>query len=283
MIFDGVCFDYVYDHSWCIPCTIVCTVAFLPLSSFSFCSVLASSLTKDRSIVTWHIEYDFRRASRTSFVTLMDLDFGHRQDEDEELTERDIRNLIHLPGFSLLAPPPIVDDARQGIIEGLPTLNENDLANLNEKDSNCPICYNTFLAILAEEEMASVMDSPAAPSWMLGVTRLADTCGHVFCRKDISEWLRDNNNCPTCRRVVIAEPTNEEDGEEQEGQEGPNGMFLFDMGGVRIYAQDIVPTTLPAGRNATSDGSPPFQSSERDGHDNRDDEGRTHEYSRLFS
>ena len=59
--------------------------------------------------------------------------------------------------------------------------------------------------------------------------------------------------------------------------------FLFDMGGVRIYAQDIVPTTLPAGRNATSGGSPPFQSSERDGHGDRDDEGRTHEYSHLFS
>ena len=34
--------------------------------------------------------------------------------------------------------------------------------------------------------MAYVMDSPAQPVEDLGVTRLADTCEHVFCRKELS-------------------------------------------------------------------------------------------------
>jgi hypothetical protein len=34
--------------------------------------------------------------------------------------------------------------------------------------------------------MAYVMDSPALPVEDLGVTRLTDTCDHVFCRKELS-------------------------------------------------------------------------------------------------
>jgi len=45
---------------------------------------------------------------------------------------------------------------------------------------------NTFLAALAEEEIAYAMDSPAQPIQDRGVTRLADTCGHAFCRKELS-------------------------------------------------------------------------------------------------
>ena len=30
------------------------------------------------------------------------------------------------------------------------------------------------------------MDSPAQPPELLGVTRLVDTCGHIFCRKELS-------------------------------------------------------------------------------------------------
>ena len=30
------------------------------------------------------------------------------------------------------------------------------------------------------------MDSPAHPVEELGVTRLAQTCGHIFCRKELS-------------------------------------------------------------------------------------------------
>ena len=56
-------------------------------------------------------------------------------------------------------------------------------------DSNCPICLTSLLAILAEEETAVAMDSPAHPIEELGVTRLAQTCGHIFCRKELSVLL----------------------------------------------------------------------------------------------
>jgi hypothetical protein len=45
---------------------------------------------------------------------------------------------------------------------------------------------NTLLAAIAEEETAYAMDSPAQPVEDRGVTRLAETCGHVFCRKELS-------------------------------------------------------------------------------------------------
>ena len=37
--------------------------------------------------------------------------------------------------------------------------------------------------------MAYVMDSPAQPVEDLGVTRLADTCEHLFCRKELSTLM----------------------------------------------------------------------------------------------
>ena len=46
------------------------------------------------------------------------------------------------------------------------------------------------MTIVTEEEMALAMDSPANPVEELGVTRLASTCGHVFCRKELSDVLR---------------------------------------------------------------------------------------------
>lgn len=52
-------------------------------------------------------------------------------------------------------------------------------------DDVCPICFNTFLATLAEEEIAHAMDSPAHPVDELGVTKLRNTCGHIFCRKEL--------------------------------------------------------------------------------------------------
>jgi len=53
------------------------------------------------------------------------------------------------------------------------------------------------------------MDSPAVAMEELGVTRLVDTCGHVFCRKDISTWIAQNDSCPTCRRpfLQVEEPS----------------------------------------------------------------------------
>ncbi|CCM03534.1 uncharacterized protein FIBRA_05668 [Fibroporia radiculosa] len=58
----------------------------------------------------------------------------------------------------------------------LPKLTETDLEALGQT---------------AEEETALAMDSPAHPLEELGVTRLSQTCGHVFCRKDSTGQLDD--------------------------------------------------------------------------------------------
>ncbi|KAG1806854.1 uncharacterized protein HD556DRAFT_1324613 [Suillus plorans] len=97
----------------------------------------------------------------------------------------------------------------QELITSLPKISETELKDLGHSESVCPICFNTFLAVLAEEEMALVMDSPAHPIEELGVTRLHDTCGHIFCRRDIMKWIQDGReSCPTCRRAFFANTAN---------------------------------------------------------------------------
>lgn len=104
----------------------------------------------------------------------------------------------------------IVLSMLENFFASLPKLTEKDLIELNEAgprpflahalesgcnvlrlifriDSSCPICLTSFMAIVAEEEMALAMDSPANPVEQLGVTRLVATCGHVFCRKELSD------------------------------------------------------------------------------------------------
>jgi len=104
--------------------------------------------------------------------------------------------------------PGLTNGEIRSIVEKLPHLTESDLENLGHHDSSCSICMNTFLASLAEEEMAQAMDSPAQPAEDLGVTRLIDTCGHVFCRKDLLSWIRDGNaSCPLCRALFIKRPS----------------------------------------------------------------------------
>ncbi|KAI0720481.1 hypothetical protein C8T65DRAFT_633139, partial [Cerioporus squamosus] len=99
----------------------------------------------------------------------------------------------------------------------LPKVTESDLTALGQSDSTCPICLTSLLAILAEEETAIAMDSPAHPIGELGVTRLAQTCGHIFCRKDIRGWLyQGHTTCPTCRTPFIAD-TAENDNEPRAG------------------------------------------------------------------
>ncbi|KAL5530130.1 hypothetical protein ACEPAF_6387 [Sanghuangporus sanghuang] len=123
----------------------------------------------------------------------------------------------------------LTNSQREKFIEKLPSLTENDLTALDEKDSSCPICFTPFLAILASEEMASAMESPALSVEDLGVTRLAETCGHVFCRKDITTWIRQHDTCPTCRRPFIARSTIASNGEATQNGEGSLRTFDFDL------------------------------------------------------
>jgi len=92
------------------------------------------------------------------------------------------------------------------LIDGLPHINEKQLADLGEKESSCPICFTSYLAIIAEEELALAMESPAHPVDMIGVTKLSQPwqCGHMFCRRDISKWIIDgHNSCPLCRHTLV--------------------------------------------------------------------------------
>jgi len=92
------------------------------------------------------------------------------------------------------------------LLDDLPRLSESDLVKVGEKEGACSVCYLPFLAILAEEEHASVMQSPAHPAEELGVTRLAKPwqCGHIFCRRDITKWIREGkDSCPMCRKTLI--------------------------------------------------------------------------------
>ncbi|KAG6919402.1 hypothetical protein DXG01_006285 [Tephrocybe rancida] len=62
------------------------------------------------------------------------------------------------------------------------------------------------MSIIAEEEIALAMDSPAHPIEELGITRLSKSwqCGHVFCRKDISKWILEaHDSCPMCRHLLV--------------------------------------------------------------------------------
>ncbi|KIY51632.1 hypothetical protein FISHEDRAFT_5476, partial [Fistulina hepatica ATCC 64428] len=91
------------------------------------------------------------------------------------------------------------------LLDRLPRLTEAQIKALGDNDC-CPICLTSFLALLAEEEMALAMDSPAHSPVNLGVTRLNEPwqCGHVFCRKDISTWIRDgHDSCPLCRQPLV--------------------------------------------------------------------------------
>ncbi|KAF8842312.1 hypothetical protein BDN67DRAFT_966086 [Paxillus ammoniavirescens] len=94
----------------------------------------------------------------------------------------------------------------QKLFSDLPKVTEADLIASDRHDGVCPICFNTLLAILAEEETAHAMDSPAHPVEELGVTKLQNTCGHIFCRKDITKWIMEgHDSCPSCRRPLLTD------------------------------------------------------------------------------
>ncbi|KAL5527573.1 hypothetical protein ACEPAG_6374 [Sanghuangporus baumii] len=55
---------------------------------------------------------------------------------------------------------------------------------------------------------------------MMGVVKLA-SCGHIFCRKDLAEWIESHHgSCPTCRRIFFEfTPIDEADYESSDGGE----------------------------------------------------------------
>ncbi|KAI9574620.1 hypothetical protein HD554DRAFT_2166089 [Boletus coccyginus] len=144
---------------------------------------------------------------------------------------------------------------RQKLFNELPRVTEADLVASGHQDDVCPICFNAFLATLAEEEVAHAMDSPAHPVDELGVTKLQNTCGHIFCRKELRmkglvifthfrtglylNWQHDS--CPSCRRPLVTDEERREGGVSP--QPGRLPPWLVDS---HIVARDAgIPTQLP--------------------------------------
>lgn len=100
---------------------------------------------------------------------------------------------------------------RQDFIRKLPRLEEKDVApgksistplahhcNIISPDDTCAICQETFLAIIATEEMASVMETPGLPEEDMGVVKLPE-CGHRFCRK---EYVHKSRSSPLFEYLI---------------------------------------------------------------------------------
>ncbi|GAB1519224.1 hypothetical protein RhiXN_00446 [Rhizoctonia solani] len=101
-------------------------------------------------------------------------------------------------------------DERQSFIRGLPSIPEKDVS----RDDTCAICQETFLAIIATQEMASVMETPGLPEEDMGVVELPG-CAHRFCRKDIATWVYSSHStCPACRHEFLPSSLREEEHEE---------------------------------------------------------------------
>ncbi|KAJ4466498.1 hypothetical protein J3R30DRAFT_3586891 [Lentinula aciculospora] len=95
-------------------------------------------------------------------------------------------------------------------IESLPCLGQDSVA----ADICCPICLVSFEDIFK--------DAPAEKPLrgVRGVTMLP-SCKHLFCRNDLTEWIRSmHGSCPSCRRVFLnIRPPSDSDGESSDGGE----------------------------------------------------------------
>lgn len=141
------------------------------------------------------LSYNNLSLSSFSLVCFYPMDHSGTPDNDQ---------LFHLPQDFLDQIRNMVNSS-QSVISVLPKLSEKQVEHAGHSDSTCPVCLTPFSTLLAEEEMALAMDSPAHAVEDLGVTRLAEQwqCGHYFCRRDISRWIREGNRtCPICRKAM---------------------------------------------------------------------------------
>lgn len=127
------------------------------------------------------------------------------------------------------------------LIKGLPHINEKQLADLGEKENSCPICFTPYLSLIAEEEMAWAMESPAHPADTIGVTKLSQPwqCGHMFCKRDITKWILDgHDSCPLCRHVLVERNQGRQDNESSESRP-PDNAIRSDMEELRAQLANV--------------------------------------------
>ncbi|SJL01879.1 uncharacterized protein ARMOST_05203 [Armillaria ostoyae] len=102
-------------------------------------------------------------------------------------------------------------DRHQQVDELIDSLAVLDKHAVPLQDS-CPICLIPFTDFFDDGGDNLTPDC--------GVTKL-DGCGHIFCRKDLIEWIRTSHgSCPTCRHMFLdIRPPSESDDESSDGGE----------------------------------------------------------------
>ncbi|EAU84747.1 hypothetical protein CC1G_00266 [Coprinopsis cinerea okayama7 len=107
--------------------------------------------------------------------------------------------------------PVEVQEQIKSAVRNLPKLGKHDV----EEDEICAICLTPFSAILAEADAANGVEAPPSQpvpgsyiedeegECLEGITKV-DVCGHRFCRRDLSEWIKGfHGSCPTCRQPFL--------------------------------------------------------------------------------
>ncbi|KAG2348842.1 hypothetical protein BDR05DRAFT_384009 [Suillus weaverae] len=99
-------------------------------------------------------------------------------------------------------------------LDDLPVLHNSAIP----KDESCAICLTPFDAILSGEVLQE-----GEGEFEDGVTKVVG-CGHLFCRKDLSEWIRNfHGSCPTCRHPFLdIKPYTESDAESSDDEYFPD-------------------------------------------------------------
>ncbi|KLO14934.1 hypothetical protein SCHPADRAFT_286338 [Schizopora paradoxa] len=118
-------------------------------------------------------------------------------------------------------------NAARRFLHELPSLKPEDVP----EDEYCPVCFLTFKSLIEEQKeleskqegtsnTAQSSEPPASAGDLVGIVKLTG-CGHIFCRRDISEWVESlHGSCPTCRNVFFQfTPVNEADYESSDGGE----------------------------------------------------------------
>ncbi|KAH6914951.1 hypothetical protein BKA70DRAFT_1257534 [Coprinopsis sp. MPI-PUGE-AT-0042] len=101
-----------------------------------------------------------------------------------------------------------VQNQIRNAIRDLPVVGKAEV----DVEEMCPICLTPFSSLFAEaiEESGCMNDLTSPPggyseeeSLVFGLTRI-EVCGHIFCRRDLVEWISGfHGSCPTCRQPFL--------------------------------------------------------------------------------
>ncbi|KAJ3571434.1 hypothetical protein NP233_g3761 [Leucocoprinus birnbaumii] len=183
------------------------------------------------------------------------------QDELERFQNEITESLHRFLGQQVPEGVTLNQERTDSLLGALPAITEQELEKLGHKDSTCSICIQSFLAILAEEESASAMESPAFFSGELGVTR-------------ITKWIKTGKlTCPMCRKSLL-EPGSEPEPQPWQGPDPGVEMHpiydMFTIGGNADLERFLFGHASTGGQN-------PRRRSNSDGDNRRND------YSGMYS